>query len=255
MITTTSTTFKNGVAITKKKVEKMYPDGTKESVTESKVTNEEKESQKNFKEAVVKKLSGLSDADSGAHLENQNNDSSSDSSDDDFSDTLDRSSSSVSGEKVDKFAEKCLKEHNKLRAMHGVDPLKLNQKLCEYAQEWAENLAYNKIFAHRGDLKYGENIWTLWSSMPTKPNPKSAVQSWYNEIQKYDFNCEAMIPGTGHFTQVVWKSSKQLGVGVACKDGRTVVVTNYDPPGNYMGRYKENVFKPLTTDNEERTRC
>lgn len=47
----------------------------------------------------------------------------------------------------------------------------------------------------------------------------------------------------GHFTQVVWKDSTELGVGCAKTDnGKTYVVANYNPPGNMMGKFKENVF-------------
>ncbi len=47
----------------------------------------------------------------------------------------------------------------------------------------------------------------------------------------------------GHFTQVVWKSSKELGVGLAT-DGKTVfVVGQYKPAGNVTnsGYYEQNV--------------
>ena len=49
---------------------------------------------------------------------------------------------------------------------------------------------------------------------------------------------------TGHLTQVVWKGSKQLGVGVAfANNGHTaVVVANYSPPGNYLNKFPENVL-------------
>ena len=42
----------------------------------------------------------------------------------------------------------------------------------------------------------------------------------------------------GHFTQVVWKSSRELGVGVASNGGRVLVVANYDPPGKRGGGVK-----------------
>jgi len=50
--------------------------------------------------------------------------------------------------------------------------------------------------------------------------------------------------GTGHFTQLVWKGSKQLGVGIAFANGgkTAVVVANYYPPGNYLGQFPQNVF-------------
>ncbi len=44
----------------------------------------------------------------------------------------------------------------------------------------------SKSICYRGDLKYGENIWTLWSSMPTKPNPKSPVQVRLNKYWSED---------------------------------------------------------------------
>lgn len=47
---------------------------------------------------------------------------------------------------------------------------------------------------------------------------------------------------TGHFTQVVWKESQKLGVGVArSSSGRVYVVAQYTPPGNYLGQFQANV--------------
>jgi len=48
----------------------------------------------------------------------------------------------------------------------------------------------------------------------------------------------------GHFTQVVWKGTQELGLGMATKSGRTVIVATYNPPGNYIGEYTKNVMKP-----------
>lgn len=49
----------------------------------------------------------------------------------------------------------------------------------------------------------------------------------------------------GHFTQVVWKGSREIGVGKArSKDGKILVVANYRPAGNVIGRFSENVSAP-----------
>ena len=54
----------------------------------------------------------------------------------------------------------------------------------------------------------------------------------------------------GHFTQVVWASSRELGVGRAlvetvgergAKELRSLVVCMYYPPGNVLNRFEENV--------------
>lgn len=60
--------------------------------------------------------------------------------------------------------------------------------------------------------------------------------STYNCLISLCFLCSP-----GHFTQVVWKSSSKLGVGIARKNGHILVVANYDPPGNYQGQYANNV--------------
>ena len=62
----------------------------------------------------------------------------------------------------------------------------------------------------------------------------------------YDFNNPGWNanPGTGHFTQVVWKASTQLGIGKAEKNGCIYVVGRYSPAGNMGGQYKSNVLKP-----------
>ncbi len=47
------------------------------------------------------------------------------------------------------------------------------------------------------------------------------------------------LQASGHFSQVVWKSSRSLGCGydAGCK----MVTCNYDPPGNVMGMFGSNV--------------
>ena len=45
----------------------------------------------------------------------------------------------------------------------------------------------------------------------------------------------------GHFTQVVWKRTSAIGIGKACKDGKTVIVGTYNPPGNLQGSFAANV--------------
>lgn len=49
----------------------------------------------------------------------------------------------------------------------------------------------------------------------------------------------------GQFTQLVWKGSHSMGIAmVKGKSGRIVIVANYNPPGNIMGQFMDNVLKP-----------
>lgn len=70
--------------------------------------------------------------------------------------------------------------------------------------------------------------------------------AWYQEIQFYDYNKPAYSANTGHFTQIVWKESKILGVGYAsARHGRKMfVVAQYGPAGNHRFKFGNNVLKP-----------
>lgn len=66
----------------------------------------------------------------------------------------------------------------------------------------------------------------------------------YEEIKFHKFGYEPKSLASGHFTQVVWKESKQLGVAFAKSGGKVVVVANYFPAGNMIGSFAENVPPP-----------
>ena len=46
----------------------------------------------------------------------------------------------------------------------------------------------------------------------------------------------------GHFTQMVWKNTKEFGAGKAItKEGKVILVGFYSPPGNVMKQFEDNV--------------
>lgn len=96
---------------------------------------------------------------------------------------------------------------------------------------------------HRSNNSYGENIYYKAGTGNITVTGNEPVDSWYSEIKDYNFSAGQFTPGTGHFTQVVWKGSTELGVGLAKNNKNQIfVVANYDPPGNFQGRFKENVI-------------
>lgn len=102
-----------------------------------------------------------------------------------------------------------------------------------------KTIAAEDSMIHNPTQKYGENIYWSSSSDIAGSDP---VETWYKEIKDYDFDAATFSMSTGHFTQVVWKSSSTIGVGIAkSKAGGTYCVTNYDPPGNMIRKFKENV--------------
>ncbi|XP_078082815.1 GLI pathogenesis-related 2 [Mustelus asterias] len=144
------------------------------------------------------------------------------------------------------FLAELLQEHNRLRAQHKSQPLKLNSDLSTQAQKWAEHLIAINCLQH-SDTDYGENLWYKWTSDAKLPTGTEVSEAWYNEIKKYNFSDPGFKSGTGHFTQLVWKASTEMGAGCATDGkGTFMVVAVYNPAGNITnpGYFKDNVLPP-----------
>ena len=107
--------------------------------------------------------------------------------------------------------------HNLYRAKHQVGNLERLAALETIAQDYSQHLVELGHLEHSGNKlngEYiGENLYLGFNAGYLGTNP---VDMWYEEIKDYDFNNPGFSSRTGHFTQVVWKNSRQLGCGVAC---------------------------------------
>ncbi|XP_029366956.1 Golgi-associated plant pathogenesis-related protein 1-like [Echeneis naucrates] len=143
------------------------------------------------------------------------------------------------------FQQAFLEAHNTYRAKHATPPLTLSSELTAAAQKWADYLLAANTLKH-SDTQDGENVFTMSSSATIKLTGKEAVDSWYNEIKDYNWAHPGFSGNTGHFTQVVWKESTELGVGMATDGKRAFVVGQYRPAGNMsMAGYFEKNVLPL----------
>ena len=132
-------------------------------------------------------------------------------------------------------------EHNKLRAKHCAPPLAWSPRLADIAQKWADTLrAKHCAFEHSGG-QTGEN---LAAGTIGALDPAGTVDYWYSEIKAYNFRSGGFSEQTGHFTQVVWKSTTAVGCGHSQCNGMDIWVCEYDPAGNWEGQYRENVLPP-----------
>lgn len=136
-----------------------------------------------------------------------------------------------------------LTEHNVARAAVGVGPLTWSPTVAASAQSWADTLGRTRgcKMQHSQETGYGENLAWAWTSQNSAPlDPADAVRRWVDEQADYDYDTNSCVAGAvcGHYTQVVWADSTQVGCGVAvCTDDgfAQVWVCQYNPPGNWVG--------------------
>ncbi|CAN7988841.1 unnamed protein product [Ixodes hexagonus] len=140
------------------------------------------------------------------------------------------------------FQKHSLDWHNYYRALHGVPPLQLSAEARE--TRWA----HSDRFEHSPDTNHGENVYVKWSSDATHQiTGREAVESWYSEISDYHWNGEEPdLDATGHFTQLIWKETTHMGCAQArSPKHKILVVANYLPPGNVVGKFATCVPPPL----------
>lgn len=135
-------------------------------------------------------------------------------------------------------------EHNRWRSRVGVPDLKWSDKLADVAQDWADTLKKEGCgFYHSGN-GYGENLFMSSALMYSdgrrelvNVTPKDAVDSWGNEVKDYNYADNSCSGVCGHYTQVVWKDTKEVGCArTVCDDKSQIWVCSYTPAGNIVGR-------------------
>jgi pathogenesis-related protein 1 len=128
-----------------------------------------------------------------------------------------------------------LKENNKIRAsLYAGRPLNWSQDLANNAQNHANALARSNTFRH-SNTRNGENLFATSG----KSGYVSALKAWYGEKDNYNLATNTCKPSKvcGHYTQIVWKDSKEVGCGQAkSASWGTITVCQYSPAGNYRGQ-------------------
>ena len=137
------------------------------------------------------------------------------------------------------LANEILAVHNRERTAVGVSPLTWNDNLAADAQTWAQHISTTGQFIHDPESPGGENIAGFNPSMGVSA-PGEGQSLWVDEKQNWQggvLTPENWYP-TGHYTQMVWKDTQEVGCGTASGDGHpfSILVCRYNPNGNFMGQ-------------------
>ena len=71
--------------------------------------------------------------------------------------------------------------------------------------------------------------------MGSRASAAEVVGYWAAEARDYSYRANTCRGMCGHYTQLVWNDTREVGCAVASEPGREVWVCNYDPPGNWVG--------------------
>lgn len=139
-----------------------------------------------------------------------------------------------------------LQAHNSYRTLHGVGPVTWSETVAANAQTYANTCPSS----HSTGSWYGENLAFASYNM----GASAVVKMWYDEEPDYDYNNPGFSSGIGHFTQVVWKGTTEIGCGfvTGCSGSwANVWVCQYNPQGNVLGQFAENVFPPDSGNGDD----
>lgn len=129
-----------------------------------------------------------------------------------------------------------LERHNYWRKDVGVtEKLVWSYEMAALAADWARTLKKKGCgFEHRPNNNYGEN---LFKGTTGHFDAAYVVDAWGSEKEFYNYNKNNCKKGEmcGHYTQIVWKTTKKVGCAKIVCDGMDIWVCNYDPPGNWVG--------------------
>lgn len=150
-------------------------------------------------------------------------------------------------------ATQLVRFHNGARKEGRIDVARVawSEKIARYAQQRADSIARARQYPPRhlvpGQNPYGENLAAGVSSGPAW-EVLALAQGWKDEQNAFqqlgsprvfDQRVSANLGAVGHYTQMIWKDTREIGAGIASwqSGGKTytVLVCCYSPPGNRVG--------------------
>ena len=143
---------------------------------------------------------------------------------------------------INGFARALLAEHDRARDEARVPRLAWSSKLAREAQSWAEVLAREGRMRHATHEQSGGAGENLWMGSAGHYGPDTMIGAFVDEKRHYVHAAFPNISRTGkwqdvgHYTQVVWRDTREVGCAVARGRKDDFLVCRYWPAGNWMGQ-------------------
>jgi hypothetical protein len=139
------------------------------------------------------------------------------------------------------FDERILAVHNQEREQLGLQPLNWNTNLAQAAQRWADYLATTGRFEHAPEDPAAPEGENLWAGTKGRFPPEAMVGAWTREKRFFhsgtfpDNSVTGNWEDVGHYTQVIWRKTTEIGCAQAESQQEDILVCRYNNAGNYVG--------------------
>ncbi len=142
----------------------------------------------------------------------------------------------------DAFSAELLDSHNEERAKMDAPALAWSPQLQAEAQEYAAELARTGRMVHASNERRkgaGENLWmgaVGYFSAQDMMNTFLAEKKYYKPGIFPDVSNSGDWKDVGHYTQIIWHGTQEVGCAVAEGQVHDFLVCRYLPAGNILGR-------------------
>jgi len=139
------------------------------------------------------------------------------------------------------FGKRVLAVHNQERSVLGLEPLRWEPALAQSAQRWADYLAQSGRFEHAPESAGAPQGENLWAGTKGFYSPEAMVDAWAREKRFFrqgtfpDNSVTNKVQDVGHYTQMVWRATRQVGCAKATHGNEDILVCRYAEAGNYVG--------------------
>lgn len=139
-------------------------------------------------------------------------------------------------------AERLLVAHNVERTRLGLPPLVWNRALARDAGDYATVVLARGRLQHAGDLSQKRQGENLWMGTAGAWKPAAMVGMFLDERRHFraaafpDISLTGSWKDAGHYSQIVWRETKEVGCAIETGKGMDVLVCRYYPAGNVMGQ-------------------
>ena len=136
-----------------------------------------------------------------------------------------------------------LKQHNNIREKYKREQLKLNNDLTILAQKYADNfdLLEESNFHFENDQNQYIGInYKLFDGDISEIN--KICKEWIDEGKGCEENNVIKYSSkTKHFTQIIWKNTKNIGLGYSeLNNNKKIFIAFYYPVGNILNEFERN---------------